>query len=135
MIARGLLCLPVVLLLMGAAAGSEVAATFDVAVPTNAAPVLVLEGVEVPVTEGVTISAHALGRELGTAALVGSASATKGLRNLARELVIPLRPEVLRELVSRRRVKITIEIESVDHRVVPVKIARVYFRNGTTRPR
>lgn len=118
-------------ILTGMACAQE-PALLTVTIPENAAPVLVLEGVDVAADVGVRITVQALGRRLGSASLVGSShtQATAASEHLA-QLIIPLDADAAQALAHEKTVALTVSARTMpDDKPSAVKVVRAYFRTA-----
>lgn len=124
-------CSALTTVLLGVACAQE-PVELSVEVPANATPVLVLEGVDIPGNVGLRITVHELGRRLGSASFVGSASAAATSRGSDRiaQVIIALEPVVAaRLLADKKKVTLTVTARTVpDDKPSAVKVERAYFR-------
>jgi hypothetical protein len=109
----------------------------NVPVPQHAAPILVLEGVEAPVYEGIRIEVLGPGGDaatsdsiLGVAGLMGSRDAQTGASTTPMTLVIPLNARVNEALAHESVLPLHLRVRTVRPTPVPAKIRiqRAYLR-------
>lgn len=101
------------------------------------APILVLENVELPAGEALSIVVHGppepgstrTGPELGRASMVGSHEKDPSAPPQRMTLVVPLGDEALRLLAGKREVTLTLKVEDGRGRSVPA-FERAYFDRG-----